>query len=68
MGRELNINDDIFYVLWKNDYKIKGVQRYKDGGEYKGNWRFKERSGYGIMKYKDGSKYIGLWKQDKRNG
>lgn len=68
MGREVNCNKDIFYGLWKNGYKVHGVKRYAEGGQYKGNWRFKERHGHGVMQYKDGSKYVGTWRNDKRWG
>jgi len=56
-------------------YQI-GIQEYKDGSKYEGEWKGDIRSGYGnfhhkevgTMLYSNDEKYNGGWLNDQRNG
>lgn len=45
-----------------------GVQHYKDGSRYAGQWQGDLQHGEGILEYSDGSVYIGIWREGKRHG
>ena len=42
--------------------------KYKDGGEYTGDFKDDMRDGIGVMKYADGNVYEGSWSKDLRHG
>ena len=45
-----------------------GTCYYKDGSEYKGEWRNDKRDGRGEMHYANGDTYVGEWVGGMRHG
>ncbi len=46
----------------------RGVYRYADGGEYKGEYKHDKMHGRGVSRYANGSVYEGEYKHDKMHG
>ena len=44
-----------------------GVQVWKDGAKYEGNWRFNKACGHGKFWHVDGDVFEGEWLDDKAN-
>lgn len=45
-----------------------GIQVWKDGAKYEGNWRFNKACGEGKFWHVDGDIFEGEWLDDKANG
>eukprot|EP00941_MAST-03F_sp_MAST-3F-sp1_P004439 g4439.t1 len=45
-----------------------GINKYKNGAEYAGEWRAGKRHGHGAFTNKKGDVYVGEWFNDKKHG
>jgi hypothetical protein len=54
--------------VWENDEIVEGLYTLPDGTIYEGQWKFREKNGWGKLTYRDGRKYIGEFKSDQRHG
>ena len=65
---------DFYNGSWKNDTKWGyGVQKWKDGAKYQGDFVRGHRQGYGIMIFSKTDKlkresYEGSWEEDRKSG
>ena len=41
---------------------------FLSGAEYKGEWLYDKKDGFGTMKFLDGTMYEGVWQEDVRQG
>jgi hypothetical protein len=62
------------FVLWKHDgaeRRVKhgrGIMRWPDGREYRGQFHFDKMQGEGIMSWPTGSKYVGQYCNNRKEG
>jgi len=53
---------------WQNNEIVEGTFTQRDGTQYVGQWKFRERNGQGTLTFADGRKYTGAFKSGQRHG
>jgi len=67
-GRYSLINEGKFYEgLWDKEFLL-GIETWKDGTIYMGNFENNKKNGVGMYRWPDGTIYYGEWKNDNMEG